>query len=157
MKRIIWCIKQKRGLELIEPNKNLAEAYTQKAEESLEVMHNIPNKSWKISTAYYAMYFALYSILMRIGIKSEIHSCTLEFMKKFLNMYFDESDYELIEKAFKTRIDSQYYVNRNVNDNVFTKIIGNVPYFLIKCKTILEKMDEKNVKEIRNEIRKLNK
>lgn len=38
-------------------------------------------------------------------------------------MYFDESDYELIEKVFKTRIDSQYYVNRNINDDVFTKII----------------------------------
>jgi len=43
MKRIIWCIKQKRGLELIEPNKNLSEAYIKKAEESLEVMHNISN------------------------------------------------------------------------------------------------------------------
>jgi uncharacterized protein (UPF0332 family) len=32
---------------------------------------------WIATTAYYARYFALYALLMKIGIKSEIHDCSI--------------------------------------------------------------------------------
>ena len=48
-----WCLKQKRGLKLIESNSNLAEAYLKKAEEAMVTMNEISDTSWKISTAYY--------------------------------------------------------------------------------------------------------
>ncbi|MEN6379840.1 MAG: hypothetical protein ABFD15_09720 [Methanofastidiosum sp.] len=41
-------------------------------------------KEWKIATAYYTLYFSLYAMLMRIGVKSEIHSCTVDFVKEYL-------------------------------------------------------------------------
>ena len=88
MDRIRWCLRNKNGIELIETNENLREAYLKKAEEALESMSEVKNIDWKISTAYYSMYFSLYSVLMKAGIKSEIHSCTIEFMKKLLGEHY---------------------------------------------------------------------
>ena len=38
---------------------------------------------------------------MRIGIKSEIHSCTVDFVKEYLNDYFNKEEIELIEDSLK--------------------------------------------------------
>ena len=69
MDKIKWCSGKKEGLSLIESNSNLAEAYLKKAEEALESMRINVIKDWKISTAYYTIYFSLYSLLIKIGIK----------------------------------------------------------------------------------------
>lgn len=77
MKKVKWCLQKREGLEIITPNSNLALAYLKKAEDALEAMRVNTIKDWKISTAYYAKYFSLYALLMKIGIKCNIHSCTI--------------------------------------------------------------------------------
>ena len=70
MDKIKWCLTAKNGLELIEPNENLAKAYLKKAEDVLRAATVLKdNKDWEISSSYYTMYFSLYAILMKIGIK----------------------------------------------------------------------------------------
>lgn len=150
MDKIKWCIKQKEGLNLIEPNSDLSDAYLKKADEALESMQINIIKDWKISTAYYTIYFSLYSILMKIGIKCQIHSCTIEFVKLFLNEFFEEEELDFVEDSLKARIDSQYYVNKNVSENQYNEIIRTAPQFMIKCKSIILKLNEKKIKEIRN-------
>ena len=107
MDKIKWCSAKKEGLIIIEPNSNLAEAYIKKAEEALESMRVNVIKDWKISTAYYTLYFSLYSILTKIGIKCEIHSCTIEFAKRFLEEFFSEEEIDFTKDSLKARIDSQ--------------------------------------------------
>src|SRR3989338_6851608 len=92
MDKIKWCAGKKDGLSLIEPNSDLAEAYTKKAEEALESLMVNVIKDWKISTAYYTLYFSLYSILTKIGIKCGIHSCTIAFTKRFHRGFFKGKD-----------------------------------------------------------------
>ena len=145
MNKINWCAAKKGGLSLIEPNSNLAYAYTKKAEEALESMRVNVIKDWKISTAYYTLYFSLYSILTKIGIKCEIHSCTIEFAKKFLKDYFTEEDLEFAQDSLKARIDSQYYIDRTVPDKQYDKMLMRAPEFLVNCKSILIKLNEKKI------------
>ncbi|MBL7056190.1 hypothetical protein ISS07_04715 [Candidatus Woesearchaeota archaeon] len=152
MDKIKWCVK--KGLSMIEPNRDLANAYTQKAEEALQSVPLNKVKDWKISTAYYSVYFSLYSILTRMGIKCEIHSCTLEFAKKFLKDYFNKEDFEFMETSLKSRIDSQYYTDRTVPDEDFDKLIKESPGFFVKCKSILDKLKEVNINKIRDQFRK---
>lgn len=78
-----WCKNQNRGIKLIEPNSNLSEEYMQTAEESLEILRTIKGKSrvWLAVTKYYCEYFAVYSLLMKIGLKCEIHDCTIELCR----------------------------------------------------------------------------
>ena len=87
---------------------------------------------------------------MKIGIKCEIHSCTIEFTKRFLKNNFSLEDFELIDKAFSARIDSQYYVNRKVLDQNYDLIMKKTPAFLVKCKNII--LEQKEIDKIRNQI-----
>ncbi len=151
MDKIRWCIKKNEGLSLIEPNSNLADAYIKKAEEALESMRVNIIKDWKISTAYYTIYFSLYALLTKIGIKCEIHSCTIEFAKKFLKDYFEEGELDFAEDSLKARIDSQYYVDRTVPNEQYNKMMQRAPKFLIKCKSNLIKLNEKKINGIRKE------
>src|SRR3989344_8580951 len=144
MDKIEWCIKKKEGLSLIEPNPNLSEGYVKKAEEALESMGVNIIKDWKISTAYYTIYFSIYALLMKIGIKCEIHSCTIEFARQFLKEYFDHEEIEFLGDSLRARIDSQYYVDRTVPDRQYREMVRRTPEFLVKCKAVLARLDEKS-------------
>lgn len=157
MDKIEWCIRKKEGLRLAEPNPNLAKAYIKKSEQALKSMNANIAKDWKISTAYYTTYFALYALLMRIGIKCEIHSCTIEFARQFLKEYFSKEDIEFVEESLKARINSQYYVNRTVPDLQYRNMIKLAPGFLVKCKSILNKLNEKKINRIRKNFQKISK
>ncbi|MDP3699018.1 MAG: HEPN domain-containing protein [Nanoarchaeota archaeon] len=150
MDKIKWCAGKKGGLSLIEPNSDLANAYIKKAEEALESMRVNIIKDWKISTAYYTIYFSLYAILMKIGIKCEIHSCTIEFTKRFLKDYFQEPELNFMEESLKARVDSQYYIDRTVPDEQYRQMIKRAPEFLVKCKSVIIKLNEKKINEIRD-------
>jgi len=61
-----WCLKQKRGIRIIEPNPNLTKAYMKKAISALNTLTaalKINETDWILTTAYYARYFALYPCL----------------------------------------------------------------------------------------------
>lgn len=154
MDKIIWCVKKKEGLNIIEPNTNLAEAYIRKAEESLQSMQAGITKDWKIATAYYALYFSLYALLMKIGIRCEIHSCTIVFAKHYLAQEFTEEEITFLEDALQARIDSQYYVDRTVPNEQYEQLLQGAPRFLVHCKTTIEKITEKRIVNIREEFKK---
>lgn len=96
-----------------------------------------------ISACYYSMYYSLYAILMKIGIKYEIHTCTLEFMKRLLNNFYSKEDFKIINKAFDARNTSQYYVDKIVAKEDIDFIMSNAPYFLSKSKDIFIKNKRK--------------
>jgi len=153
MEKIDWCLKQKNGIELVEPNEDLSKAYLKKVEDSLRASVALKgNRDWEISSAYYAQYFALYAILMKIGIKCEIHSCTITFMKKYLHGYFTQEEMEFISKSQKARNDMQYYSDKNISDKLYLKIIKNTPLFIVKCKHILNEINEREIKKIRGKL-----
>ena len=150
MDKVKWCLNQKKGIELVEPSDNLRDAYIIKAEEALETLRTSKSRDWQLTTAYYTIYHGIYSLLMKIGVKCEIHSCTIEFTKRFLKDHFSPEDFMLIDKAFSARIDSQYYVNREVPDRNYDLIIKMTPTFLVKCKNII--LEQKEIEDIRNQI-----
>ena len=154
MDKIRWCAGKKEGLSLIEPNSDLAKAYIKKAEEALESMRVNIIKDWRISTAYYTIYFSLYSVLMKLGVKCEIHSCTIGFAKRFLNEFFEEKELDFTEDSLKARVDSQYYIDRTVPDEQYNKMVQKAPEFLVKCKSVIIKLNEKKVNEIRDKFQK---
>ena len=158
MDKIKWCVGKKEGLSLIEPNSDLANAYIKKAEEALESMRVNIIKDWRISTAYYTIYFSLYAVLMKLGVKCGIHSCTIEFAKMFLKEFFEENELDFTEDSLKARVDSQYYIDRTIPDEQYNKMIQKAPEFLVKCKSVIIKLNEKKVNGIRdkfqNEINK---
>jgi uncharacterized protein (UPF0332 family) len=152
-----WCCKKKDGIQLIETNDNLAKGYVEMAEAAIGTMNRERNLNMQfaISACYYSMYYSLYAILMKIGIKCEIHTCTLEFMKRLLTNFYSKEDFKIISKAFDVRNTSQYYVDKIISKEDIDFIMSRASYFLSKSKEILSKINEKDTKEIREEIEKL--
>lgn len=122
MATLTWCKQQKIGIKLIEPNPNLAEEYLNSAEETLTVLKEIRGKSkmWQATTKYYFTYFLTYAVLMKLGIKSEIHDCTIE-LAKVLEQHdiLPQTHSKNLEKDKQLRIDNQYYLkNVDVEINI---------------------------------------
>jgi uncharacterized protein (UPF0332 family) len=152
MVNIRWCCKKLEGIRLIEPNDNLALSYIKMAEDALGTMGREKNFNmiFAISACYYSMYYSLYSILMKLGIKCEIHACTLEFMKVFLSDFYSEKEIEVINRAFDLRGISQYYADKIVDKKDIEFIMINAPYFLNKSKEVINKINENDIKRVRN-------
>ncbi len=151
MAEIEWCCRQKAGIKLVEPSSNIALGYISLAENSIGTMNRerTQNIVFSVSAGYYAMYYSVYSILAKIGIKCEIHSCTIEMMN-YLD--FSEEDKKKIKKAFDMRNILQYYVDKIVDDADINFLINNVPSFVSSSKDILESLNEEDIKQIRNKI-----
>ncbi len=152
MKDIGWCFRKKSGISLVEPSKNLADSYILKSEDSLKEITNSQSKDWKVITAYYSMYQALFAVLARIGVKCEIHECTIKFMRKFLLKYFTEEECGFIKKSCESRNNVQYYTNKEITDSQRDSMIKKSPEFVVKCKNILQKITEQEINSIRSEV-----
>lgn len=156
-RKIQWCLKKERGISLIRPNENLAQSYVAKAKEAAEVMRTLQEKSmaWAMSACYYSMYYSLYAVMMKLGVKSEIHSCTITFMRYALKGYFDESDVKVLERAFEARIDHQYYVMKIPKAEKLDELFESAILFYEKSQNVLSKIDESFISSVRKMIRSL--
>ncbi len=151
MANLDWCKKQKRGIEIVEPNENLAKDYLESAEETLNLMRVIDGKSnmWLATTKYYFEYFCIYSILIRVGIKCEIHDCTLlvcEFLEEndIVPGYFSKM---LSEDKYR-RIENQYYLkNKKVNIDY-----EKMSKMLLETKEIINKLNAQEIASLRENI-----
>ena len=74
-------------------------------------------------------------------------------MKKLLNDFYSESDVKIIKKAFNVRNIAQYYVDQIIPKEEIDFIISNASLFYSKSKEILGKINENNIKKIRNKIK----
>ena len=154
MVSIKWCLNAKNGIELVKPNNNMSDSYLKMAEESLKIIRKInESKLWTASASYYVMYYSLYSLMMKVGVKCEIHKCSIEFMKKYLLGFYDSGDVSLIEKGFDVRKDLQYYPGKFSDENKLEFVRDGAVDFFIKTKEILSKITEKQINQIRSLLR----
>ena len=155
MVSIKWCLKQKDGLEFIGPNSAMADSYIKMAEESINILKGVePSKIWTATTTYYIFYYSLYSLMLMIGIKCEIHSCSIKFMKNYLKDFYNKKDFDMFEKAFLARINLQYYANRAVDGISIEEAKMYCREFYVKTKDILASINEEQIKSIGNSLMK---
>ena len=146
-----WCKRQ--GMKFAEPSNELAEEYFRNAEETLRVTNLIKDSGsnmWLATQKYYTEYLAAYALLMKIGIKSEIHSCTIEVIKlleqkKFLDFNFSK----ILEDDKELRIDNQYYLKNRPVDFDPKRISG----MLLQIRSLLDSLTEEQITKIRNMIK----
>ena len=151
MATINWCKKQKKGIQLIEQNENLAREYIQTAEETLEILKSIQGKSrvWLATTKYYCEYFAIYALLMRLGIKCEIHDCTIrlcELLEK--EDILPENYSKMLEDDKQLRIDNQYYLKNKEVPIDYDSLVD----FVLTIKNLILKITVEQIERIREKI-----
>ena len=143
LKKIEWCCLKKDGIRIINENERVAEEYLSSAESDLLEMKKSSLK-WKNIQAYYACYNSFYAILVKIGVKCEIHDCSLELLE-FLG--FTNEDKMLMKRLKDIRKNVQYYLKKpeSVDDK-------SVAGFVLKCKHIFSSLSFDEIKEIRQKI-----
>ncbi len=104
------------------------------------------------TTKYYIEYFAVYSVFMKLGIKCEIHDCTMS-LTRFLETenIIKPGISRILEKDKELRIDNQYYLKNKPVDINFEKLSS----FLLSTKEALKKLNTSKTKDIRKKIEKL--
>ena len=102
-----------------------------------------------LTTKYYIEYFAFYALLMKLGIKCEIHDCTIE-MAGWLERksVVPENTFKTLDKDKEIRIDNQYYLkNRKVDIDMET-----LRRFVLEMKTTAEKLKSEEIEKIRTSL-----
>jgi uncharacterized protein (UPF0332 family) len=151
-----WCFKLKNPVELVEPSDNLSQAYIKKSNDSLDMAQlSIKNnkKDWAVTTLYYCQYFVLYSLLQKIGIKSENHTCSILLCENFINI-IENKFIKQIKKFKSERIEKQYYVSKTDIDSIDIDDMNRQTkkfqkYFIEKIVTLTSK----DLLKIRNKIK----
>ena len=150
MTSILWCLRQKNGLELGEPSLDVSRSYLAMADESCIALNAAKqSRIWSATISYYIFYYALYALMLRLGVKCEIHTCSLLFMKAYLQPFYTSDDVVAIEKAFQARIDAQYYSDRSVSEQSLDEVKNSSIAFLTKTKGLVESLSIEKTQEIR--------
>ncbi len=144
LEKIKWCSEQKKGIQIVEEKQHLSDSYLKDADDTLESM--LVNKGkWKLITGYYACYSAYYALLIRCGIRCEIHDCSIELMDLF---GFDDNQIKFLINLKSDRIKVQYYLKQieltNEND---------VKRFVSRCKEILNDLNSQKIENIRKRLK----
>jgi uncharacterized protein (UPF0332 family) len=154
-----WCLRQKKGIRIIEPNENLARAYVQKARSALNTMNatlKIREAEWATATAYYARYFALYALLMRMGVKSEIHECTIAVAGLLAEKgIVKKGMVEEVSRSKQSRIETQYYVAGERSQREIEKDAESARRFVLEAEKALEDMVLEQIEDVRASLTEL--
>lgn len=156
---IAWCLRQKRGIRIVDPNENLVKEYLRKAIGSLNTMNaalQINETEWILTTAYYARYFALYALLMKIGVKSEIHDCSIAVARLLArNRILTKNLVKDISQAKETRVDVQYYVAKELEQGKVRKNIESARRFVLEIEKVIENITTGQIESIRSKLKSI--
>jgi uncharacterized protein (UPF0332 family) len=153
IENLISKLKKEKKLLIVEPSKDISQAYMKKSLKSLKsskVLFKIKNLEDSIALAYYSMYFALLSLLFRVGIKSENHTISIWLLRELF-----EIDNKPIKKAKKERIDKQYYVDSNVLEQEVKGMIRDTENFVTILFNFIETLKQDDIDLYRNKATKI--
>ncbi|MFT4309458.1 MAG: HEPN domain-containing protein [Candidatus Woesearchaeota archaeon] len=154
---IAWCLQQKRGIRIEEPNDNLSDVYIKKAISSLNMLESAIEKNeieWISTTAYYARYFAVYAMLQKCGIRSEIHDCTISLLQLLFveEKIIETQYYNEMKRSKELRIEIQYYTSEKADIKSIKKDSLKATNFVLKIEEIIEKLNDSLIGLIRQKL-----
>src|SRR3989344_297184 len=153
--KILWCSKIKKGVKIVVPNENLCSAYLKKANDSLTAMNLISTAKlydWAADAAYYSRYHAIYALLQKCGIESEIHDCSILSIKFLFSDKISATLIKELENAKNQRVDLVYYTNRGPTEEELKKNIALASNFVLVIEKVIFELKQEDIKEIRQKL-----
>ena len=151
-KKLAWCFRLKDGLKIVEPNERLSKSYLEQAKSSLlraEKDLNDKDLLWSTVAIYYAEYYALYSLLQKIGIKCENHACSILLVTLLLG----EDKTKTINEHKDKRIDAQYYMKVDQEPKI-RLMLQEAKIFVSNFDELVSNLTESEIKKYREIISK---
>jgi uncharacterized protein (UPF0332 family) len=158
---IKWCLdkgekggSKHTGLRKILPDKLESENQLKKAKSDLETMQYLykGNKTdWVASTAFYAMYHSLLSVLYYLGYESRNQECTIILIENLIaeNIIDLEQDYiDIIrnaknDDARSIREEMQYGSKTSMDDKRCISIMTQAKKFVSRIEEVMFKLNDR--------------
>jgi len=153
---LTWCVKQSKGIRLVRPSENLVRAYLEKSRsalKSMEVNAKAGIVEWAVSASYYAKYFSVYALLSKIGVKCEIHDCTIAL---FNHLFTNSVSAQLVQELRQSkddRIEMQYYT-REIRVNL-GQMANQTRNFLLEIEEIIDSLNSERITFLQNKLKEL--
>jgi uncharacterized protein (UPF0332 family) len=151
-----WCLKQSKGIRLVKPSENLLKAYLRKARnalKSMEVNAKVGITEWAVSASYYAKYFAVYAILSKIGVKCEIHDCTIELFDYLFRGSVPQELIQELRQSKEDRIEMQYYT-QEVKVNL-DQLMNQTRDFVLEIEKVIDRLDSERIAQLQKKLKEL--
>jgi len=151
-----WCLSQSKGIKLVNPSENMARAYLQKtrnALKSMEVNAKAGITEWAVSASYYAKYFAVYAILSKVGVRCEIHDCTIALFNYLFSDKVPPKVIQELKQSKEDRIEMQYY-SRDITVDI-DKLMAQTKFFILEIEKIIDSLNSEKIASLQNRLRDL--
>lgn len=151
-----WCMAQKKGMRLVKPSENLVKAYlgkSQNALKSMDVNAGAGITEWAISAAYYARYFVVYALLSRIGVKCEIHDCSIALFEYLFGDTISKEMVEDLRLSKEDRVEYQYYPKTSNID--LEKVAGDAKAFVLEIEKLLDGLNQERISTLQKKLKQI--
>ncbi|MCW4017786.1 MAG: HEPN domain-containing protein [Candidatus Bathyarchaeota archaeon] len=153
-----WCCRQNKGIRLTKPSENLVKAYLKKsmnALKSMEINADADLDDWAVSASYYSKYFAVYALLSKLGVKCEIHDCTITLFEYLFKGSVPDNIIKDLRNSKEDRVEFQYYTQEiNVDlDEVQTK----TKRFVLEIEKVIDGLNTEKIAGLQETLRALTK
>jgi len=151
-----WCLKHSKGIRMAKPSENLVKAYLQKSRnalKSMEVNAQAGLVEWVVSTSYYAKYFVVYSLLSKIGIKCEIHDCTITVFEYLFSDTIPKEILKDLRNSKENRVEAQYYTQELRID--LEQVIKKTKQFVLEIEKVIDDLNTEKISELQKKLKSL--
>jgi uncharacterized protein (UPF0332 family) len=108
---------------------------------------------WTVSASYYAKYFAVYAVLSKIGVKSEIHDCTIALFGHLFNTKEFRQLVRELRQSKADRVDAQYY-STELTVNV-TDLMQQTKQFVLHIEELIDGMNAEKIASLQQKTKEL--
>jgi len=140
----------------VKPSENLVRAYLQKSRNaimSMEVNAEASIIDWAVSASYYAKYFAVYSLLAKIGVKCEIHDCTIALFEYLFRDTVPRQLIRELRRSKENRVEAQYYPL--VEEVHLEQMMSRTKSFVLDIGETMDGLDSESIARLRSRVKDL--
>src|SRR3972149_8444170 len=151
-----WCLRQERGIRwpcLLTISRRRIWRNHAMSLRSMEVNAQAGIEEWTVSASYYAKYFAVYALLSKIGVKSEIHGCTIALF----GYLFSTVEYHHLVRELRQskddRGDGRHYT-RELEVNL-TDLMQQTKQFVLQIEELIDGLNSEEVAALQKKLKEL--
>jgi len=142
-------LKSERKLELVDKSEEMCMAYLIKSDNCLRSAKLLSSENIyenSIINSYYAMYNCIIALFYKCGIKCENHTGSIIVLQEIFQL---PELSKSLEKAKKSRIDSQYYSNEEFNLSDSENAIKASEEFILELRSFINSLKISDIDKLR--------
>ena len=103
--------------------------------------------------SYYAKYFAVYALLQKIGIKCEIHDCTIALFDHLFGDSIPKLLIQELRRSKEDRIEMQYYTQEIKMD--LKQLMNQTKNFVLEIEKVMDGLNTESIMLMQKKVREL--